>query len=60
MILTRLVKVLAESVERAELTEEQAVSIVRRALFDNSNKLYNLGLTADMQFGINAARKWLK
>ncbi|KAH8117636.1 amidohydrolase-domain-containing protein [Phellopilus nigrolimitatus] len=39
-----LYEVLAESVRHEEITEQQAVGIVRRALFENSNSLYNLGL----------------
>ncbi|KAF9260404.1 hypothetical protein L218DRAFT_932485 [Marasmius fiardii PR-910] len=39
-----LYDVLSEAVTAGELTEEQAVSIIRHALFHNSNMLYNLGL----------------
>jgi hypothetical protein len=37
-------KVLAESVQRGDLTEHQAVSVVENALFYVANKLYNLNL----------------
>jgi len=40
-----LYDVLSASVKAQEMTEAQAIGIVRRALFENSNKLYNLGLT---------------
>ncbi|TCD63144.1 hypothetical protein EIP91_005903 [Steccherinum ochraceum] len=40
-----LYEVLSESVKHQEMTEAQAIGIVKRALFDNANKLYNLGLT---------------
>ncbi|CDO70431.1 hypothetical protein BN946_scf184999.g72 [Trametes cinnabarina] len=39
-----LYEVLESSVKRWELTPLQAVGIVKRALFDNANTLYNLGL----------------
>ncbi|EJD06100.1 uncharacterized protein FOMMEDRAFT_78898 [Fomitiporia mediterranea MF3/22] len=51
-----LYEVLAESIQNGELSEQQAVGIVKRALFENSNKLYNLGLTPDLQLGIEAER----
>ena len=47
-------QVLAESIRSAELTEQQAVDIVRRALFENSNNLYKLGLMPDVSLGWRA------
>lgn len=38
-------QVLAEYVTKQEMTETQAVGIVKGALFDNANRIYNLGLT---------------
>lgn len=38
-------KVLAESVAKQEMTETQAIGIVKGALFGNANRIYNLGLT---------------
>lgn len=40
----RLRQVLAESVTKQDLTEAQAIHIVKGALFDNANRIYNLGL----------------
>ncbi|GJE88904.1 hypothetical protein PsYK624_049920 [Phanerochaete sordida] len=37
-------KVLAESVSKQEMTEAQAIGVVKGALFDNANRIYNLGL----------------
>ncbi|EKM52321.1 uncharacterized protein PHACADRAFT_260640 [Phanerochaete carnosa HHB-10118-sp] len=37
-------KVLAESVAKQDLTESQAIGIVKGALFDNANRIYDLGL----------------
>ncbi|KAH8101284.1 amidohydrolase-domain-containing protein [Cristinia sonorae] len=39
-----LYDVLSASVKAQEMTEAQAIGVVKRALFDNANKLYNLGL----------------
>ncbi|THH29290.1 hypothetical protein EUX98_g4877 [Antrodiella citrinella] len=39
-----LYDVLSASVKAHELTEVQAIGIAKRALFENSNNLYNLGL----------------
>ncbi|KAI0072172.1 hypothetical protein K474DRAFT_441712 [Panus rudis PR-1116 ss-1] len=39
-----LYEVLAASVSRQELTETQAINIFKGALFDNANRIYNLGL----------------
>ena len=38
-------QILSTSVKAQEMTEAQAIGIVKRALFENANKLYNLGLT---------------
>ncbi|KAF9219359.1 amidohydrolase 2 [Gyrodon lividus] len=43
-----LYEVLADSVRREELTEQQAVEIVENALFHNSNKIYRLGLEPNL------------
>jgi len=43
-----LYEVLAESVRREELTETQAVAIVQMALFENSNRIYGLGLRPNL------------
>lgn len=37
-------QVLAESVAKQEMTELQAIHIVKGALFDNANRIYGLGL----------------
>jgi hypothetical protein len=37
-------QVLTEVVRCQELTEAEAVKIVKNALFHNANKIYNLGL----------------
>jgi hypothetical protein len=37
-------KILGESISRGEMTLSDAKDIARRALFENSNKLYNLEL----------------
>lgn len=37
-------QVLSEFVRREELKEQQAIEIVRNALFHNANRIYNLGL----------------
>lgn len=42
-----LYEVLNESVKRGELSSKKAVSLARAILFDNSNQLYKLGLTAE-------------
>lgn len=39
-------KVLKESVDQKELLENQAIEAVKRMLFENANKLYQLGLQA--------------
>ncbi|KAI0334155.1 amidohydrolase 2 [Cubamyces sp. BRFM 1775] len=39
-----LFEVLESSIKRWELTLPQAISIVKGALFDNANRIYNLGL----------------
>jgi hypothetical protein len=38
-------QVLSESVIKGDMTQPQAVTIIERAFFHNSNVLYNLGLT---------------
>lgn len=38
-------QVLAESVTKQEMTESQAIRIVKNALFDNANRIYKLDLT---------------
>ena len=38
-------QVLSEFVQRGDITEVQAVGLTKRALFENTNKVYNLGLT---------------
>ncbi|KAF8130325.1 amidohydrolase 2 [Boletus edulis] len=43
-----LYEVLSDSVRREGLTEQQAVEIIRNALFHNANRLYNLGLKPNM------------
>ncbi|KAJ7449637.1 amidohydrolase 2 [Mycena latifolia] len=43
-----LYAVLSETVASGELLESAAVTIVQNALFHNSNKLYNLGLSPDL------------
>ncbi|KAH7924332.1 amidohydrolase 2 [Leucogyrophana mollusca] len=43
-----LYEVLADSVRREELTEAQAVSVVKLALFENSNRVYGLGLVPNL------------
>ncbi|THH09993.1 hypothetical protein EW145_g1634 [Phellinidium pouzarii] len=55
-----LYEILAESVGRSELTEQQAVGIVHRVLFENSNRIYSLGLEPDLELGEEAAKKWAK
>jgi len=40
-----LYEVLSKTVSRSELTEDEAIDIVERVLFHNSNELYQLGLT---------------
>jgi hypothetical protein len=37
-------QVLKECVDREELTNDEAVTIIKRLLFDNANKLYKLNL----------------
>ncbi|PSR73001.1 hypothetical protein PHLCEN_2v11105 [Hermanssonia centrifuga] len=37
-------KVLAETVHRQEMTEAQAIGVVKRAMFDNANRVYGLNL----------------
>jgi len=39
-----LYQVLSEFVQRGDITEVQAVGLAKRALFENTNKVYNLGL----------------
>ncbi|KAI0698477.1 amidohydrolase-domain-containing protein [Cytidiella melzeri] len=39
-----LLKVLGETVLRQEMTEAQAITVVKNALFYNANRIYNLGL----------------
>jgi predicted TIM-barrel fold metal-dependent hydrolase len=39
-----LAEVLIETVSRNELSEAQAVQVAKRILFENSNKVYSLGL----------------
>ncbi|KAJ7066706.1 amidohydrolase-domain-containing protein [Mycena amicta] len=43
-----LFEVLAEARRRGEMTEDDAVNIVKNALFHNANRLYNLGLEPDL------------
>ncbi|KAL5533400.1 hypothetical protein ACEPAF_5176 [Sanghuangporus sanghuang] len=50
-----LYEVLAESIRDGEVSEDQAVGIIRRALFQNSNRLYKLGLEPDINLGLKAA-----
>ncbi|KAL5511926.1 hypothetical protein ACEPAH_5144 [Sanghuangporus vaninii] len=50
-----LYEVLAESIRDGEVSEDQAVGIIRRALFGNSNRLYKLGLEPDIDLGLKAA-----
>jgi len=38
-------QVLTDYVTREDLTEDQAIEIVQRAYFHNSNELYRLGLS---------------
>ncbi|KAJ7180592.1 amidohydrolase-domain-containing protein [Mycena filopes] len=42
-----LYEVLADSVNRRELQESEAITIAENALFHNANKLYNLSLTPE-------------
>lgn len=42
-------QVLAETVAKEDLSENQAVSIVRNALFHNANKVYNLHLVPNIK-----------
>ena len=37
-------QVLSEFVQRGDVTEVQAVGLAKRALFENTNRVYNLGL----------------
>lgn len=37
-------QVLSEFVQRGDITEVQAVGLAKRALFENTNRVYNLGL----------------
>jgi len=37
-------QVLSELVQKGDLTERQAIGLTKRALFENTNKVYNLGL----------------
>jgi hypothetical protein len=37
-------QVLKECVDKEELTNEEAITIIKRFLFDNANKLYKLDL----------------
>ncbi|CAL1697878.1 unnamed protein product [Somion occarium] len=39
-----LFEVLSESINRREMSESHAIAIIKRALFENANKLYNLNL----------------
>lgn len=50
-----LLQVLTECVESKELTLDQAVGVVRGALFDNANKVYKLNLVPDLELGLKAA-----
>ncbi|KAI9571838.1 amidohydrolase 2 [Boletus coccyginus] len=43
-----LFEVFADFVHREELTEQQSVEIVQKALFHNANEIYNLGLEPNM------------
>ncbi|KAL5528962.1 hypothetical protein ACEPAG_4936 [Sanghuangporus baumii] len=50
-----LYEVLVESIREGEVSEDQAVGIIRRALFENSNRLYKLGLEPDIDLGLKAS-----
>ncbi len=39
-----IMQVLAETVHRQEMTEAQAIGVVKRAMFDNANRVYGLNL----------------
>lgn len=36
-------------IDDGDITEDQAIGIVKKVLFDNANQLYNLGLTCDLE-----------
>ncbi len=42
-------QVLESSIRKWELTLPQAVGIVKRAFFENANRIYNLGLEPRVQ-----------
>ena len=50
---------LAEYVQNRNLTEAQAVGVVQRSLFDNSNRLYGLKLKPDLDIGRDGALGWM-
>ena len=37
-------QVLSEFVQKGDMTEKQAIGLTKRALFENTNRVYNLGL----------------
>jgi hypothetical protein len=43
-----ILQVLASFVGKGDLTEDQAVSIVKMAFFENANRIYMLGLQPDV------------
>ena len=50
---------LAEYVQKGDLTEAQAVGVVQRSLFDNSDRLYGLKLKPDLDIGRDGALRWM-
>ena len=54
-----LYEVLAEYVQKGDLTEAQAVGVAQRSLFDNSNRLYGLKLKPDLAIGRDGALRWM-
>lgn len=37
-------QVLSEFVQKGDMSERQAVDVTKKALFENANRVYNLGL----------------
>ncbi|KAF6750819.1 amidohydrolase-domain-containing protein [Ephemerocybe angulata] len=44
-----LFKVTKEMIDDGDITEDQAIGIVKKLLFENANNLYRLGLTSDFE-----------
>jgi len=54
-----LYEVLKECVDREELTNEEAITVIKRLLFDNANKLYRLNLEPTVLYRSPSSKRGL-